>query len=1096
MASTYPTIERLYREALLGLSARLETWEAFLASAGRNYKLPFHEQVLVFAQRPDAKAVLTLEGWNRLFGRKVKRGSTGIAVFGAPGSGRLNYYFDISDTVPTEAARAVPLWSVAPEDAHDIVQGLRERFGAHEDGGCENALEGIAAAILRDGDPLAMGIADARAGGGLGKLEEAEAQELFLKLAAASAAYEATSRCGLSPLAPAISSMEEALRPFDTVRSLNALGCAATRAAETMLREIASTARDPQRHAVWQNRTIAHAAGGHHNPSQKTTERSQDGAGPLPRAEERRPFAEVNDRRGPGPEHGAVRDGPGRIPESQQASAESEPTGRGGIGVAPERHGAPGSRNGRPDRAAHGDEPTGGRTPESGKPDKLGGENERDQRGGTLNRDARNNLRVAGGRTAPANGTETLEAGNLPASSVSRGKLPQANQEQPHPGKVGRKTAAPLERLRGNIQAIECLAAIEKEGRQATAPEQTALAEYVGWGGLADVFDESSPKWAAERERLRMLLTEEEWSAARASTLTAFYTPPEIVRPIWEAIEAMGFAGGSVLEPSCGTGAFFRGMPESLAGSRLVGVELDSLTARIARASAPGAEIIQGKFEHAHLDEESFDIAVGNVPFGSYQADDPRYRGEGLLVHDYFFARALELVRPGGVVAFVTSKGTLDKKNGTARRRLAEKAELLGAVRLPSTAFAPHTKVTTDIVVLQKRARPEACEPEWVHTERTEAGIDLNSYFVSHPEMVLGELVAAENAYGRTDVECREKPGDDLEANLRGALGSIAASMPTHTAPDQAPSDGSIPADPRVRDWSYARENGTIYFRMGARMFPQNPAKTASERILGMMDVRDCTRRLIELERDDAPKHEIEAARADLNVLYDTYTAKHGILSSRANAAAFRQDSSYPLLCALEVLDEDGGLARKADILSKRTIRPSTPIDSADTPQEALAVSLAEKGRVDLPFMSKLTGISEKEVVAKLAGQIFRVPDAAPGGREWQAADEYLSGNVRSKLRTAEAAAAADPAFRSNAEALRAAMPPEIDPADISVRLGATWIPPDDVRDFVIELLEPPTGRAGTSRCNTRPSRRSGGSRARAATAPTCALYQPMAPAA
>ena len=1053
MASTYPTIQELYRETLSGLSASPEEWRAFLASAGRNYKLTFPEQVLVYAQRPDAVAVLELERWNKVFGRRVRRGSVGIAVFGEPGTGKLRYYFDVSDTAAGAGARPLNLWNPGPGDEPAIEEALRSAFGTGSGSGAGGAILDAAAVIL---EPAAAShleaLGEARRGSGLEGLPSSEAEALFMELAAASAGYEIAARCGLEGLIPASPRMEGALRLFDTTHAMSVLGCAVSDAAETALRELA-VARGSRA-----NRTFAPDAPSGDNPNPEPAERSEDEA--FLRGEGRNDGPAPDDGREPsGP--GSVRGDEGRAPEGTQTGPPGEPAGRRGADKPSGRDGEAGAGGGgRPD-GAHGGEPGSERGHEVGRPDGLGGEDGRDPGGGALDGDPRAGLRL-GQEPPSAGGSEraTGEAGGSPASPVpgrepaEQGQLPILFPEADRA--ANRRREPPLERLRANILAIETLLHVEEGGGDADPGELAALAGYVGWGGLADVFDESSTKWSAERERLRALLTGEEWSAARASTLTAFYTPPGIVRPIWEAIEAMGFAGGSVLEPSCGTGAFFRGMPESLAGSKLVGVELDPLTARIARALNPGSDIRNCGFEGADLADDSFDVAVGNVPFGSYQVDDPRHRGEGLLVHDYFFARALDLVRPGGVVAFVTSKGTLDKKNGTARRRLAERAELLGAVRLPSTAFAPHTEVTADVVVMQKRTRPEACDPEWTHTERTETGMEVNSYFVSHPEMVLGELAATRNAYGRADVECRERLGSDLEADLREALGRMAASMPTLAAPEPAPSDGSVPADPRVRDWSYAEEGGAIYFRMGTRMHPQTPSKAAAERIRGMMGVRDCARRLIGLESDDAPESEIEEARARLNGLYDSYTAKHGLLSSRANAAAFKQDSSYPLLCALEVLDEDGGLLRKADILRKRTIRPNVPVESADTPQEALAASLSERGKVDLPYMARLAGVSEDEVAAGLAGQIFRVPDAAPGEPEWQPADEYLSGNVRAKLRAAEAAATADPAFAGNAEALRAALPPDIGPAEIGVRLGATWIPSDDVRDFVIELLEPP----------------------------------------
>lgn len=1056
MASTHRTIEELYRATLAALGESPGAWRAFLESAGRNYKLPFPEQVLVHAQRPDATAVLELRRWDALFGRRVKRGSVGIAVFGAPGTGRLRYYFDVSDTAPGRAARPLPLWAGGPERAAAIAAALREPFGVDAGKDAIEAIAQAAAVAARENAESAIAaIGEARGGSGLERLDAPEAGDLLLELAAASAAYEAASRCGIEGGALITPRVAGALPMFNTVRAMNALGCRTASAAEAVLRAIAPAMRERAPEAS--HRTFAPSAAAVHNPAKEPDERSGDGDGVQ--GGWRLSAADPGNGRGSGSEPGAVRADEGRIPEIEQARAAGGPAGAGDAGEASGRDGIPrGSDGGRPDIPL-GEESGAGRIGKSGGSGRMGGEDGRGGGSGSRGGGEKGGVRLEKHHGQEETKTSRREAGDEPASRRSGAKPPEQGQLALSFGGEAKErpesAAAPLERLRGNIAAIEALSAIEGEGRPPDDAEREALARYVGWGGLADAFDEESGKWAHEKARLRQLLSGEEYAAARASTLTAFYTPQEIARPIWEAIRGMGLSGGRVLEPSCGTGAFFAAMPEALAGCRLVGVELDGLTARIARVLHPSAEIIHGGFEHAGLADESFDVAVGNVPFGSYQIDDPRHRGEGLLVHDWFFARALDMVRPGGIVAFVTSKGTLDKKNPAARRRLAERAELVGAVRLPSTAFAPHAEVTADVVILQKRERAEICEPEWVHTERTEAGIDVNSHFASHPDMVLGELAATTNAYGRADVECRPKPGTDLEEALREALGKMAARIPEWEAPENGPED-AIPADPGVRDWSYAASGGAIYFRMGSLMHRQNPSKAAAERIRGMIPLRDCARRLIGLEKDGAPDAEVEAERARLNALYDAYAAKHGILNSRANAAAFKQDSSYPLLCALEILDGEGGFERKADMFSKRTIRPNVPVTRAESPQAALAVSLSERGRVDLPYMARLAGMTEDGLSKALEGSIFRVPAAAGEQPVWQPADEYLSGNVRAKLRAAELAAASDPSYITNAEALRRAQPPDLGAAEISVRLGATWIPADDVREFVLHLLDPP----------------------------------------
>lgn len=626
------------------------------------------------------------------------------------------------------------------------------------------------------------------------------------------------------------------------------------------------------------------------------------------------------------------------------------------------------------------------------------------------------------------------------------------------------------ERLDANLEALRVLHEVDSAGREASPDEQRILARYTGWGALARVFDERDAGWQKEKALVRDTLTEAEYEAARASTLNAHYTSPVVVKAMYEALANMGFEGGNILEPSCGAGNFFGLLPDEMKGSSLYGVELDPTTARIAQLLYPQADIRATGFESTDFPDDFFDIAIGNVPFGSYSVADKRYDEHRFLVHDYFFAKSLDLVRPGGVVAFVTSKGTLDKRNPSVRRYLAERAELVGAVRLPNTAFEANagTKVTADIIFLQKRERPVVCEPDWVHLGETPDGIPVNSYFVEHPEMVLGTMVRGNVLrYGRGDeTSCEPIEGADLGELLGAAVARIHASIADYERDEpDADERGAIPANPNVRNYSFAVAGGKVYYRIDSLMHPAELTKTGESRVQGMVGIRDVLRELIDLQTRDAPDAEIEACQAELSRLYDAYVAKYGPLNSRANSTAFGQDSSYPLLCALEDLDDEGNLVGKADMFGKRTIRPYRPVTRADTPTEALAVSLAERGRVDLPFMAGLVGMGEQEVEDGLRGVVFRDPESG----ELLPADEYLSGNVRLKLSVANVFAEKDEKYLANAEALRKVQPEDIPASEIGVRLGTTWVPASDVQDFVYELLETPEWRQGDIRVTYSP---------------------------
>jgi len=621
----------------------------------------------------------------------------------------------------------------------------------------------------------------------------------------------------------------------------------------------------------------------------------------------------------------------------------------------------------------------------------------------------------------------------------------------------------PKAKYQANVAAIKLLKYLEETTGQATPEQQEVLSRYVGWGGVADAFDPDKPAWDAEYSELKELLTPEEYAAARASTLNAHYTSPTVIRAIYEAVEQMGFRTGNILEPSCGVGNFFGMLPESMAGSRLYGVELDSISGRIAQQLYPKANITVAGFETTDR-RDFYDLAIGNVPFGQYQVNDKAYNKLGFNIHNYFFAKALDQVRPGGVVAFVTSRYTMDAKDSTVRRYLAQRAELLGAIRLPNNAFRANagTDVVSDILFLQKRDRPLDIAPDWTQTGRTEEGFTVNQYFLDHPEMVLGRPTAESTQYGKQDYTVAPIEGLELADQLHDAVKYIRGTYQEAALPELGEGediDESLPADPNVKNYSYTVVDGAVYFRENSRMVRPDLNATAEARVKGLVGLRDCVQRLIDLEMDAAaPDADIRAQMAELNRRYDDFSAKYGLINDRANRLAFADDSSYYLLCALEVLDEDGRLERKADMFTKRTIKPHEAVTTVDTASEALAVSISEKACVDMAYMEQLTGKTGEELADELRGVIFRVPSQTEpdGTPHYVTADEYLSGNVRRKLRQAQRAAEQDPAFAVNVEALTAAQPKDLDASEIEVRLGATWIDKEYIQQFMYETFDTP----------------------------------------
>ena len=620
------------------------------------------------------------------------------------------------------------------------------------------------------------------------------------------------------------------------------------------------------------------------------------------------------------------------------------------------------------------------------------------------------------------------------------------------------------EKFRNNMVAINLLHELEIENRLATPEEQEVLSRYVGWGGLSMAFDEHNAAWAEEFKELYASLSPEEYRAAMESTLTAFYTPPVVIKAMYGALDRLGFSQGNILEPSCGTGNFFGLLPESMQNSKLHGVEIDSLTGRIAKQLYQKANIAIEGFEKTNLPDDHFDVVLGNVPFGEIRVNDSRYNAQKFLIHDYFFAKALDKVRAGGVVMFITSKGTMDKASPEVRKYIAQRAELLGAIRLPDNTFKANagTEVTSDILILQKRDRVIDIEPDWVHLDTDENGVTMNRYFVEHPDMVLGEIKMESTRFGTFEPVCKARKDIPLSELLFNAVQRINGEIPELDNGVDEISDEqelSVPADPNVRNFSFTLVDGRVYFRENDRMQPASVSMTAENRIKGLIQIRDCVRKLIEYQTEDYPEEMIRTEQENLNRLYDVYTAKYGLINSRGNYLAFASDESYFLLCSLEVLDDEGNFKRKADMFTKRTIKPHREITSVETASEALALSIGEKARVDLPYMEQLTGKTQAELVQDLQGVIFKVPNCEPVS--YVAADEYLSGNVRNKLTVAELAAKNDPELAVNVEALKKVIPKDLSAAEISVRLGATWIPQEDIQRFVMELLTPSSYAAG-----------------------------------
>lgn len=1033
--------KRLLQSTMQSITESADAWMRFLTVAARFYKYPFADQLLIYAQQPTATACADVHIWQDVIHRQVRCGTQGIALLTeAPDGTHLKYVYDVSETRTTPDSRPIRIWQLRRQHHAAVSEMLEQSYHIRTG-------DGIRAQLVQIADRLAQNTLSVDYGqynlfdiGSQIKYNEGE-EILFSRAVSASVGYVLLGRCALQPRAAFSREHFEEIRRFCSPEKITVLGVAISTVSEQILRQIEMTVKALERSAAYGENNIREtgrdlSAGGRLHGAQH---RAAATAGEADR-QVRQNASQVSEGASPGAVQLSAADGGAGLAFVRDRRSGDEPFGRVDAEV------------GRGSR--------GNFTAQERKPDEVGRSDEQLQSAGRGDHLSGVDLRLS---------DEEAEHGS---SASSASPVSQSVNFLITDDRLGVGSASVKFRL--NVEAIKTLHRIEAEHRAAMPEEQKILSRYVGWGGLAECFDERHSKY----QELRASLNDEEFTAARASTLNAHYTTPIVIRAIYDVVGRLGFRQGNILEPACGVGNFFGCLPEQMRGSKLYGVELDSISARIAAQLYPTAKITAAGFETTDR-RDFFDLAVGNVPFGQYQVNDPAYNKLGFSIHDYFFAKAIDQVRAGGILAFITSRYTMDKQSPAVRHYIAQRAELLGAIRLPNNAFQANagTKVVSDILFLQKRDRMTDIEPDWVHLGQTAGGFAINSYFVEHPDMVLGKVTSESTQYGRQDYTVAPISGADLSEQLRAAgrqiVGHYEALMqeeisdePHENTPD------TISADPQIQNYSYTVVDGNIYYREDDTMTRLDLNSSAAGRVKGMIELRDCVRKLLDEQLSDASDAQITARQAELNSLYDRFTAQYGVINSRANERAFAEDSGYYLLSSLENVDENNNVTGKADIFTKRTIRRAQAVSTVDTASEALAVSIAEKACVDIAYMSKLTGKTEAELETELKGVVFRdikcaeVSEAIPKAFvdlhrfPFVTADEYLSGNVRQKLRMVRALTEALPQLQAelsdNIAALEAAQPKELSAAEIDARLGATWIDKAYIQQFIEELFKPP----------------------------------------
>lgn len=1067
----YEQLEKAYGKTLREIASDSDSWKRFLDSAGYTYRQSFKNQVAMYSQKPGMKAVLTEKRWEDM-NRAVKSGTTGVRIFDDKSPNHISYVFDYADTVPGSPPPGPRPWTVHKNKTGIALHNLLKRTGEKNlDNYVQNRVRMIVDSEVDPGAEPAVRAALQRC------LEQ-------------SAMYVTCVRLGLPTERLDTGAFSFPTRYRDNGKVIQRIG--------TLLNHTLRACLEPVRDVAY-SMNMTMPAPEEIAAQAKQPEPSAAPALPdLAKVPVRRKGDTITIGRGEtaheidvtvsDEDHAAIA---AHLPnQAKQPVKHHTAQGKPDAGYEQLSLAATLSRNVRADledvarlhdgyvqRMENGGILSPAEAADMDDLEDIQGRLEKELQ---QDKTAQKIVQEAEAAAAPQKGAADY-AVEIPVDGEWT-KF-QTVQEAEHAAyqewiKEGRKNAVnysttgdrepsggPKARFQDNIAALRLLQYLDADGQQASPEQQQVLARYVGWGGLSDAFDGKKAEWAGEYKTLKELLPAQEYEAARASTLTSFYTPPEIIRTMYETLERFGLKGGNILEPSMGVGAFFANRPASFDtnGTMLYGVELDPVTGRIAQQLFPKANIQITGYEKASLPDSFFDAVVGNVPFGQYKVNDPAFNRYNFLIHDYFAAKNIDKLRVGGIQAIITTSGTMDKKSEDVRRYLAARCDLIGAVRLPNTAFkaAAGTEVTADILFLQKRdgvlSNPEA---DWLHVGQTADGIPMNQYFIDHPEMICGKMEMVSGPYGPRPT-CQPDTDTSLEEQLRTAMGRLQAVLP-ELAPlaigdeENAASSKAIPADPAVHNYSYCVRDGKIYFRRDSLMWEQTPNAMTRQRIEGMVGLLSATRELIQAQVNDLPEEEIARLQRQLSRQYDDYVSKYGRLYSRANNAAFHEDSGYSLLRSLERVDEEGNFAGKADMFTKHTIRPTRVIDHVDTAAEALVVSLAEHGGIDLAYMQQLSGKTQEELVKDLSGLMFRVPGM--GTEEdpvYQTAEEYLSGNVRQKLEQARQAAALDPVYRANADALAAVQPKELTASEINVHLGTTWIPADDVRQFVLELMQP-----------------------------------------
>ena len=1078
-----------------------ENWKSFLATASRLYRYSFPDQLLIHAQRPQATACAGIEIWNKRMRRYVKRGSKGIALVNiSNGRPVIRYVFDASDTRIDKDSHNLYLWKYKPEYLDSVAKDLEEHFGIPCSGGLAEQLAHIATQLARDyWKNYGMEIMEGAAGSGLEGMEKSDFRKKFSKMVAFSTLYILLLRCGLHPEKCLSADIFDGIEDFNSQGMTKILGHAVSEGSGDVLHRIAIAIFSYEREKKDVKKNDSHEKT-HDDFGNRSENRKQPSSFIISTDKDRQPtIREIYDKykvivkkflmsdqayknacRNSDREN-AFLEGMAAIKRAalsikdlefmklfydlmefqnrmeQEVLAETYPE----LSEAQEKHPEKEKSESvaeKPDSEENAAE----------EPESVVIESEKSPESESESPDTGTDFKDSRADEPEPATTDVQPAPNPDAASPQRPTvvidksdievLPPARAASnyritdDHLGEGG-----PKDKYTFNMYAIIMLKQIESENRAATPGEQDVLAHYAGWGGIPDVFDAGKIDWSKEYQELQSYLTPEEYDSARASVLNSHYTSPVIIKAIYDAIENMGFQSGNILEPSCGIGNFFGCIPEEMSKSKMYGVEIDSISGRIANLLYPKAKISICGYEKTNFPKNFFDLIIGNVPFGKYQVNDPEYNRLKFSIHNYFFAKSLDLVRPGGILAFVTSRYTLDSQNTDVRSYLAERADLLGAVRLPRNAFRANagTDVVSDIIFLQKRDTPALDTPEWVQTEENTDGFPVNRYFISHPEMVLGTTSSRSTQYG-SEYTVLPILAADLGEQLREAVSHIHGEYPfaiVHNDSGSSTKEDVISADPNVKNYSFTMVNGKVYYRENSVMKKMDLSATTKARIVGMIVLRDCVHQLINLQLDEyVSDSEIKAKQDSLNCLYDTYTHKYGLINDRANRLAFEKDSSYYLLCSLEILDENGKLERKADMFYKRTIKQHKSVTHVDTASEALVVSIGERACVDLAYMANLTGKTEAELTKDLHGVIYRDPVK----NTWQTSDEYLSGNVRKKLRQAKAAAEQNPDYQINVEALQKAQPKDLDASEIEVRIGATWIDKSYIQQFMTEILKTP----------------------------------------